>query len=333
MSVFLPFNQQLLPAPDTAGSWLALGLTEVPDSCWKKSIIIVQPWRADFLKLCDAGFQCAPTLCELTTKFDGGLLELTKHKGQNQNRFLELLRVVKVGGTIVVSGNKSSGAPSFLKWVSAFNAVVGKLSKNHGIIFWLTISDSLSQKLINSLAVKPQIFDDIFTTEPGMFSHGRVDLGSKMLVKHMDRLVFGATADFGAGWGYLSFQAIREAKKLTEIDLYEADYNALEAAKHNITRSDGTCAMNFFWHDITREPIAKIYDTILSNPPFHEGRQADVSLGQKFIEIAAQRLKPGGCLLMVANRQLPYEATLNKVFRKVFVLEEQNGFKVFEARK
>lgn len=353
MSVFLPFDQQILAAPIAGSSWLAVGLTQIPESSWKQSLNIVQPWRADFLALQQAGFRCFPELSAKTAQFDGGLLQLGKHKGQNQNRFLELMHGVKVEGIIVVSGDKSAGVASFLKWVNSINiyrdtvnsgtnvtsdggtgnVVQGKLSKNHGVVFWLGKKKNLSEIAVSHLAIKPRLFEGGFTTDAGMFSHGRVDGGSKMLVKYMDKIVFGKTADFGAGWGYLSCQALKVAKKMTALDLYEADYNSLEAARRHVKSCNSSLAINYYWCDVTGEPIKDIYDTILANPPFHEGRAADVSLGQKFIEISGQRLKPGGCLLMVANRQLPYEATLNKVFRKVFVLEEQNGFKVFEARK
>lgn len=333
MSVFLPFDQQFLEIPQAGSLWVAFGLTEIPDHSLVKSLTIIQPWRVDFLNLQQAGFKCLPVLSNETGAFTGGLLELNKHKKQNQNRFLTLLRVVKAGGVIVVSGDKSSGAQSFMKWVNGITPISQKLSKNHGIVFWLTVPEDLDDDNIQSLMGEPQNFESAFTTEAGMFSHGRIDQGSQMLVKYMERIVFGKTADFGAGWGYLSYEAIKQAKKLTEIDLYEADYNALKAAEKHLADTNPPITINYFWQDVICEPSEKIYDTILSNPPFHEGRAADVSLGQKFIEIAAQRLKPGGCLLMVANRQLPYEATLIKVFRKVLVLEEQNGFKVFEARK
>ncbi len=79
--------------------------------------------------------------------------------------------------------------------------------------------------------------------------------------------------------------------------------------------------------------MAGIYDTVIMNPPFHEGRVTDVSLGQAFIAAAASRLKPGGRLLMVANRQLPYETTLKGLFKNVTLLEEANGFKIFDAKK
>ena len=333
MSVFLPFRQGVIGLPQPDSLWCAFGLTEKPEKDWVKSLEIIQPWRADFLNFQEAGFKCLPEMSDEKKIFSGGLLELNKHKKLNQNRFLALLRVVKAGGTIIVSGDKLSGAQSFLKWVNAIVPVEQKLSKAHGIVFWLTVPEDLQEKELERLVERPQSFEDGFTTQAGMFSNGRIDQGSQMLVKYMDRVVFGKTADFGAGWGYLSYEAIKEAKKLDELDLYEADYNSLAAAKKHLGKLSTQITIDYLWKDITREPIERIYDTILSNPPFHEGRAADVSLGQKFIETAARRLKPGGCFLMVANRQLPYEATLQKCFRKVLVLEEQSGFKVIEARK
>ena len=50
-------------------------------------------------------------------------------------------------------------------------------------------------------------------------------------------------------------------------------------------------------------------------------------------DLAHSALKPGGKLLMVANRQLPYEAALRELFRSIDVVEEGSGFKVIEARK
>ena len=56
-------------------------------------------------------------------------------------------------------------------------------------------------------------------------------------------------------------------------------------------------------------------------------------LGKRFIEVAASTLPSGGRLLMVANRNLPYERTLNEKFRTTQLLAERDGFKVFEAAK
>jgi 16S rRNA (guanine1207-N2)-methyltransferase len=67
------------------------------------------------------------------------------------------------------------------------------------------------------------------------------------------------------------------------------------------------------------------------NPPFHAGRASEPDIGKAFVRAASSALKPGGRLLMVANRKLPYEHTLAQAFRRVLPVADQDGFKVIEA--
>ena len=69
------------------------------------------------------------------------------------------------------------------------------------------------------------------------------------------------------------------------------------------------------------------------NPPFHTGRSAEASIGQRMIAAAAKALKPGGRLLMVANRELPYEDTLQRAFRRFERIDEDRQYKVIKAVK
>ncbi|MBN8194873.1 methyltransferase, partial [Bacillus sp. NTK074B] len=71
----------------------------------------------------------------------------------------------------------------------------------------------------------------------------------------------------------------------------------------------------FHWADATN-PLKLQLDVVVMNPPFHQGRDANPRLGAQFIRTAAAMLKPSGQLFMVANRHLPYEATLAECFRK-----------------
>jgi len=74
--------------------------------------------------------------------------------------------------------------------------------------------------------------------------------------------------------------------------------------------------------------------------PAEAVRHADVVLTMLFdgatvrevIEQAADALRPGGRLLLVANRHLPYEAALADGFDAVRELAARDGFKVVEAR-
>ena len=72
---------------------------------------------------------------------------------------------------------------------------------------------------------------------------------------------------------------------------------------------------------------------VVMNPPFHTSRSADPTLGQGFIASAARNLTRNGSLWMVANRHLPYEATLSEVFARVEEVAGDNRFKVFHASR
>ena len=91
--------------------------------------------------------------------------------------------------------------------------------------------------------------------------------------------------------------------------------------------------MLFRSQDVTAGIEAQ-YDFIVTNPPFHTPSRADrPDIGQRFIAVAAQALRPGGRMWLVANRHLPYEQILNESFGQVRVAAERDGFKLIQATK
>ncbi|EJN05255.1 class I SAM-dependent methyltransferase [Phyllobacterium sp. YR531] len=331
-TLFLPFEDEILPVPNKGASWLFLGAETdraIGDE-WKSILTCLQPFKPDYLALQKAGFTAVPRLQE-NTEFDGALILLGKHRGRNEGWLTQALDQVKVGGRMVVCGNKKLGVDSFRKTVSNLTTIEDRLSKNHAVAFWFVRSGEINSEDIQKLTPKNMQVESRFNTAPGMFSHTAIDNGSAMLVKHFAGRISGHVADFGAGWGYLASEVLKYPEKLKSLDLYEADFEALEAAKTNI--DGGETPVKFHWHDVNSEAITEIYDTVVMNPPFHAGRSADPTMGQGFIAAAAKRMKPGGRLLLVANRQMPYEAGLKSLFKQVTPIEDNAGYKVIEAKK
>jgi 16S rRNA (guanine1207-N2)-methyltransferase len=147
----------------------------------------------------------------------------------------------------------------------------------------------------------------------------------------LPRTLSGRAADLGAGWGYLSEHILRECPEVRVLDLFEADRRALEAARRTLTPMIGARRVNFRLADVTAGVGAALYNFVVMNPPFHEGRASDPFLGLRFIGAAAAALRPEGELWMVANRNLPYEAPLEELFETVEKLTEEQGFKIFRA--
>ncbi|WP_208354050.1 class I SAM-dependent methyltransferase [Pseudaestuariivita rosea] len=229
----------------------------------------------------------------------------------------------RTDGHIIVDGQKTDGIDSLIKECRKRTDVGAAFAKAHGKVFSLVKSDAI----LDWLALDAPLDVEGFQTQVGIFSADRIDKGSRCLVEALPKLG-GAVADFGAGWGYLSAQMLKQDTVGT-LHMIEADKRALNCARHNIT--DPRAA--FHWSDVTTFLADDPFDTIISNPPFHTTRAADPGLGQAFLGAAARNLKPRGTLWIVANRHLPYEATLKDIFHDAEEVAGNTAFKVLRAHK
>jgi len=176
------------------------------------------------------------------------------------------------------------------------------------------------------------VLDKKFISQPGIFGWDKIDQGSKLLTETLpDNELTGTGADFGCGYGYLANHVLRH-HKIEKIYCCDADYRAVQACKINLASSDRKSC--YRWIDLTQvqEDLPKL-DWVIMNPPFHEGKEMQSSIGMFFIKTASLALKKGGSLWMVANSHLPYEEILRHGFGVVTKVLEQEGFKVFHARK
>jgi 16S rRNA (guanine1207-N2)-methyltransferase len=330
-TLFLPFENGSLPFPAEGSSWLFLNATTLPGSehRWQRSLECVQGFRPDFLALKKSGYRVEPTPGE--GPFSGALVLLGKHRELNRSNIYAALTKTLPGAPALIAGAKTLGVQAMRNELMELLPVEQTFSKNHAQVFWCLRPESwVSPPALTQVKIVANGMQ--FETAAGMFSHRSVDTGSQMLARHLGE-VSGKAADFGAGWGYLSAALLKNAPGVTALDLFEADFAALEAAKVNIKACGSQTPAAFHWHDLMSEPVGMIYDAIVMNPPFHSGRSADASIGQRMIAAGAKALKPGGRLLMVANRELPYEDTLQRAFRRLERIEDDRRYKIIRAVK
>ena len=108
---------------------------------------------------------------------------------------------------------------------------------------------------------------------------------------------------------------------------------SLEAARSNLKGSGDRPKLGFFWLDLAAEKVGRTYDLVVMNPPFHHARAAEPGIGRSMILAAATALRPGGRLLMVHNRGLPYERSLQAAFSEVTEIAADASFRVVQARR
>ncbi|RJG42965.1 class I SAM-dependent methyltransferase [Mesorhizobium sp. DCY119] len=332
-TLFHPFEAELLAAPGKGERVLFLGAepgVQRPED-FDADLSMVQGFRPYVRGLEAGGYTVSPRA--EGENFDAALVLCGRHRGANELLVADALERVHVDGLIVVAGSKDDGIASLRKRLDEIVSIDGHAPKHHGIAFWFRRPSDVAQAIELLRAGNGEmIVDGRFHTAPGMFSAGEIDAGSRLLVENLPKKITGAVADFCAGWGYIAAELAARYPKISRLDLYEADSASLEAARRNVASREGLTP-RFFWHDLSAEQVAHRYDLIVMNPPFHQRRTAEPDIGQGMIRAAAAALKPGGRLLMVANRQLPYEKTLSEAFSMQEEICRTGMFKVLGARR
>ena len=167
---------------------------------------------------------------------------------------------------------------------------------------------------------------------PGVFAHGRLDPGTRLLLDSLTALPLnGRVLDFACGSGVIAIalaNARPEAAEPLELTLLDVSATAIESTRasleHNrvearLLPSDGTSELQgrFNW--------------IVSNPPFHRGIQQTLDVSKKFFSDAGTFLAENGKIVIVCNRHLPYEEWLRERFNQVKRLAVNNEFSVLLA--
>jgi 16S rRNA (guanine1207-N2)-methyltransferase len=238
------------------------------------------------------------------------------------------LKALKVGGRLDVMAPKDKGGSRLKKELTAFGVEVGESAKAHHrrcVVIRPEVMTGIDEAIA---AGAPRLVEGLDAwSQPGVFAWDRVDAGSALLAETMPALK-GAGADLGCGYGALATVVLRSAA-VTSLRLVDLDRRAIEAARRNVQDARAS----FDWADTRTLEGAADLDFIVMNPPFHDGGAEDRRLGQAFIKKAAEMLKKGGVLWLVANRHLPYEAELKAAFKRVTPAGDGGPYKLFECTK
>lgn len=163
---------------------------------------------------------------------------------------------------------------------------------------------------------------------PGVFAHGRLDGGTALLLDNLDKMGFrGEILDFGCGAGVIG-ACIAARHKGVRVSFLDSSALALKACEATLAANgiDGTVIASDGLSQANQS-----YAVIISNPPIHVGVKTDNRMSLRLLDSVQQHIEPGGSLILVANRHLPYENWLSQNFQQVVELAENRYFKVIIA--
>lgn len=164
---------------------------------------------------------------------------------------------------------------------------------------------------------------------PGVFSHGRLDRGSALLLEHLDKLPSGHVLDFGCGAGVLG-AAVKRRYPHNNVTLLDVDAFATASSRLTLA-ANGLEAEVITGDGIDAAPMG--LSTILSNPPFHVGVHTDYHATENLLQKAVKHLKSGGELRLVANSFLRYQPLIEEHLGPCRIKAEGQGFRIYSAKR
>ena len=165
---------------------------------------------------------------------------------------------------------------------------------------------------------------------PGVFAHGRMDKGSRLLLESLEKLrPAGKILDFACGSGVIGCALLAGGAR-ADLTLLDVSALALEASWRTFSLNGLKSAL------IPSDGLSELegrYDWIISNPPFHRGVSNDLEIAAKFFTEAGTFLTENGRIVIVCNRHLPYASWLQNHFDRVERLDENSEFIIIQAGK
>lgn len=142
--------------------------------------------------------------------------------------------------------------------------------------------------------------DFTLETAPGVFSPGRIDLGTTVLLDTVGVPPAGQVLDLGCGWGPIALTAaLREpGATVTALDVNERALDLLARNATRVSASAELAPINAVTADAVDPGVR--FDAIWSNPPIRIGKDALHALLAAWLP----RLVPGGQAWLVVQKNL-----------------------------
>jgi len=264
--------------------------------------------------------------------FEAAVVFLPKAR-ELTNYLLNALASRLAGRELFLVGEKRSGIEAAAKQLSPFGRARKLDSARHCQLWQVTVEDAPQAVSLESLAQHYEVeMEDgplKVVSLPGVFSQGRLDRGSALLLENIDKLPSGNLLDFGCGAGVLGAAVKRRYPHNNVIML---DVDAFATASTRLTlAANGLEAEVLTGDGIDAAPMG--LSTILSNPPFHVGVHTDYQATENLLRKARQHLKSGGELRLVANAFLKYQPIIEEHFGVCAIKAQGNGFRIYRAKR
>lgn len=243
---------------------------------------------------------------------------------------------LQANGVIYLVGAKNEGVQSITKQLSIlFGTKPETITYKQGTHL-IKIKPAVKHSLTSPINL-PQNYQNIeirniklrLTLDESVFAKGGLDAAARLLAENMTINDDDKVLDLGCGSGVLGMVAKRLAKNV-EVVLVDSDYATVDLCRQNIELNNLTnCRV--LASDGTGGVGGEKFDVIVTNPPFHQGKQTSHSVTEQFVEESYHALLPWGKLFVVCNIFIPSEEIIQGVFGNHELVSKNRSYKVICA--
>ncbi|XID75406.1 methyltransferase [Alkanindiges sp. WGS2144] len=242
-------------------------------------------------------------------------------------------------GQIFLVGEKRAGIERAAKQLQQFGKTIKLDSARHCQLWQCSQVQKPATRALNDWTNQYQVSFAQHTQSihvislPGVFSHGRLDQGSALLIEHLDGLPTGDLLDFGCGAGLIG-TILKKKYPAQTVHFLDVDAFALESTR--LTLQANQIALDDSVQLIAGRGIADAPQqlaAIISNPPFHQGIHTHYQASEDLLQHSHAHLKTSGELRIVANSFLKYPPLIERQFDHCHSLAQRHGFHVYQARR
>jgi len=170
-----------------------------------------------------------------------------------------------------------------------------------------------------------------FLTSSGIFSHKRIDAGTRLLIESMMLTNRGDALDIGCGYGPIGIVAAKMKPKL-QVWMTDINQRAVELANENAIRN-GVENVQFLMGSLYEPVKDRYFDIILTNPPITAGIRQAV---EPIIRGSTNHLKKNGSLQMVFRTKKGGDhitALLERYYGEFEVIARKGGYRIVKAQE
>jgi len=170
-----------------------------------------------------------------------------------------------------------------------------------------------------------------FVTSSGIFSHKRIDNGTRLLVEFMELPAKGRLLDLGCGYGVIGTTAAL-INPLLEVTMTDVNARTVSLAAENVSRNrakNASARLGSLY-----EPVnAMRFDLVVTNPPISAGITRVV---EPIINGAPLHLNSGGSLQLVVQSNKggrTVTGLIEEAFGEAQILAKGGGYRVLKGVK